>query len=69
MRLGPTELLLILGIAVLLFGHRLPGIGKSLGEGIRGFKKGMTEDDQTPKELDEGDSQRSQKTHQNEKQR
>jgi sec-independent protein translocase protein TatA len=43
--LGFPELLLILGIAVLLFGNRLPTIGKSLGEGIRNFKKGLNQED------------------------
>ena len=44
--IGFTELLLIFGIMVLLFGTRLPSIGKSLGEGIKNFKKGLnsTED-------------------------
>lgn len=62
MRLGMTELLVIFGIAILLFGHRLPGIGKSLGEGIRGFKKGMSEDDdEAPKELGSGEKTNSQR--------
>lgn len=44
MNLGFTEILLILGIALLFFGpSRLPGLGKSLGEAIRGFKKGLEE--------------------------
>ena len=43
--LGPTELLIILGILVLLFGaSRLPKLGKSMGQSIRGFKKGLNED-------------------------
>ena len=42
MSLGPMELVLILGIALLLFGpSRLPGLGRSMGDAIRGFKKGM----------------------------
>ena len=46
MNLGFTELLLIAGIALLLFGpSRLPGLGKSIGEAIRGFKKGLNEDE------------------------
>lgn len=40
-RIGIGELLVILAIAVLLFGNRLPGVGKSLGEGLRNFKKGL----------------------------
>jgi sec-independent protein translocase protein TatA len=48
MSLGPTELLLLLGIALLFFGpSRLPDLGKSFGEAIRGFKKGM-EDEEKP---------------------
>jgi len=42
MNLGFTEMLFLLLIALLFFGpSRLPGIGKSLGEAIRGFKKSM----------------------------
>ena len=38
----PWHLLIIAGIAVLLFGGRkLPELGKGLGEGLRGFKEGM----------------------------
>lgn len=48
MNLGWTEILLIGGIALLLFGpSKLPGLGRSLGESIRGFKKALNED---PKE-------------------
>lgn len=49
MSLGPMELALLLGIALLVFGpSRLPGLGKSLGDAIRGFKKGM-EGEEEPK--------------------
>jgi sec-independent protein translocase protein TatA len=42
--MGPTELLIIAGIVVLLFGaSRLPKLGKSAGQGIRGFKDGLKE--------------------------
>jgi len=47
MNLGMTELLLGLGIVLLLFGpSKLTGLGKSLGEAIRGFKKGINETDE-----------------------
>lgn len=40
--IGLSELLVILLVCLLLFGaNRLPEIGKSLGEGIREFKKTM----------------------------
>jgi sec-independent protein translocase protein TatA len=42
--LGVTELLVILAIAVLLFGgSKLPKLGQSLGESIANFKKGVKE--------------------------
>lgn len=45
MNLGWTEILLIGGIALLVFGpNKLPSLGKSMGEAIRGFKKGITEE-------------------------
>ncbi len=39
--LGTWELLIILAIGLLLFGRRLPEVGKSLGKGIVEFKKGL----------------------------
>ena len=38
----PTHLLVIFGIALLVFGpKKLPELGKGIGEGIRGFKAAM----------------------------
>jgi sec-independent protein translocase protein TatA len=40
----PTHLLVIFGIALLVFGpKKLPELGKGIGEGIRGFKSAMRE--------------------------
>ena len=40
---NPTHLVLLLGIALLLFGaKRLPEIGRSLGSGMREFKDSVT---------------------------
>ena len=39
--LNPMELMVVLAIAVLLFGKRLPEVGRSLGRGIVEFKKGL----------------------------
>jgi sec-independent protein translocase protein TatA len=40
---GPTELVLILLIVVIIFGaRRLPELMKSLGEGIKNFRKAMS---------------------------
>ncbi len=42
----PMHLLVLLGLALLLFGpKKLPELGKSLGEGIRGFKSAMKEEE------------------------
>ena len=39
------QILIVLAIIVLFFGaNRIPQLGKSLGQAIRGFKKGITED-------------------------
>ncbi len=39
--IGPMELIIVMVIAVLLFGKRLPEVGRSLGKGIIEFKKGL----------------------------
>ena len=41
--LGPTEMLIVLVIAVLLFGKRLPEVGRSLGKGMMEFRKGLND--------------------------
>ncbi len=38
---GPWEIMIILGLGVLLFGRKLPEVGRSLGKGIVEFKKGL----------------------------
>lgn len=52
--IGSTELLLISGIALLLFGgKKLPEMMRGLGEGVREFKKGVNdakETDENPNE-------------------
>lgn len=54
--LGPQELILIFLIVIVIFGaRRLPELGKSLGEGIKNFKKSVTKerDDEEEKEQEE----------------
>ena len=44
MFIGTTELILVAGIALLLFGgKKLPELMKGLGQGVQSFKKGMNE--------------------------
>ena len=38
---GTTEWIIILVIGLLIFGRRLPEVGRSLGKGIVEFKKGI----------------------------
>lgn len=38
---GPTELIIILIVALLIFGKRLPDVARSLGKGIVEFKRGV----------------------------
>jgi sec-independent protein translocase protein TatA len=47
MSFGPWEILLLALAGLLIFGRRLPEVGKSLGRGIVEFKKGLSgiEDD------------------------
>ena len=54
MRLGFGEILVILVLALLFFGpSKLPALGASLGEAIKGFKKGLQSlnDDDKPAEV------------------
>ncbi|MBN1318176.1 MAG: twin-arginine translocase TatA/TatE family subunit [Anaerolineales bacterium] len=53
-QLGPTELLIILGIVILLFGvGRLSKIGSELGQGIRAFKTGLKGEDEVAESDDQ----------------
>jgi len=46
--IGFPELLVILGVAVLLFGgKKIPEVAKGLGEGIRNFKSALKGDEET----------------------
>ena len=47
--LQPMHLLVILAIAVFVFGpKKLPELGKGLGEAIRGFKHSLNTPEETP---------------------
>lgn len=54
MKIGVTEILLILLIVILLFGGRkIPELMKGLGEGVKEFKKAMKTDDEKDKKEEE----------------
>jgi sec-independent protein translocase protein TatA len=45
MAVGPWQIIIIAAVVVLLFGaSRFADLGKGIGEGIKNFKKGITED-------------------------
>ncbi len=64
---GPFEMMMIAGFGLLIFGRRLPEVGRSIGKTIVEFKRGMREiEDETlyeerqPKKLDQPRSDQSQ---------
>lgn len=66
MSLGVPELVVILIIVLLLFGpSKLPGLGKSVGEAIRGFKKGLNEDAGVDQQKEKLQSQKAKESESN----
>ena len=50
-QLGFPEILVILAVAVLLFGgKKIPELAKGLGQGIRNFKTALKSEDEQPKQ-------------------
>jgi sec-independent protein translocase protein TatA len=52
--LGPVEVVVILLVALLIFGRRLPEVARSLGQGLVEFRKGLRDepaDDDRPRPL------------------
>ncbi len=40
---GPFEMMLLAGLGLLIFGRRLPEVGRNIGKGIVEFKRGLKE--------------------------
>lgn len=50
-KLGPTEIILILAIVLLLFGgKKIPELMRGMGKGVKSFKDGMKGEDEDPKQ-------------------
>ncbi len=50
---APTELLLILGIVVMIFGaKRIPEIMGGVAQGIKSFKKNLDDDDKPAQQIE-----------------
>lgn len=53
---APWEILVVLAVALLLFGNRLPDVMRSLGRSVTEFKKGINDQDdhnEPPKKIDD----------------
>jgi sec-independent protein translocase protein TatA len=46
---GGWEWIIILAVVLVLFGHRIPGMARSLGSGITEFKRGLKDGDENDK--------------------
>ena len=56
---GPTELIIVLVIVLLIFGpKRLPGLGRQLGSGMREFKDSIAGKDGDDRDEDDDDGRR-----------
>jgi len=49
---GPLEIVVILVVALLIFGKRLPEIARNIGKSLTEFKKGIHEAKETKDELE-----------------
>jgi sec-independent protein translocase protein TatA len=57
--IGPTELIIVLVIVLVIFGpKRLPGLGRSLGSGMKEFRDSVT--GKADRDLDDDDDGRKQ---------
>ncbi len=52
---GGWEWIIVLLAILLLFGRRIPGIARSLGQGINSFKKGLNDPVEEGKQEDGGE--------------
>src|SRR3954452_8394959 len=60
MNIGPTELLIVLAIVLLLFGStKLPKLARSLGEAQKEFKKGVDEGKPIDAKASDGDADKA----------
>jgi len=50
---GGYEWLIILAVVLVLFGHRIPGMARSLGSGITEFKRGLKDGAENGKSVED----------------
>ncbi|MCD8562480.1 MAG: twin-arginine translocase TatA/TatE family subunit [Alphaproteobacteria bacterium] len=53
---GPLQILLIILLVIVIFGaSRVPGIAENLAKGIKAFKKGLKDEDETSPQISKKD--------------
>ena len=58
--MGPSiwQILIVVVVVLFIFGpKRIPGLGKSLGEAIKGFRKGIKDDNKESEDPDSSDTE------------
>jgi sec-independent protein translocase protein TatA len=59
MRIGPTEIVLIIVLALILFGgSRIAGLGKALGKSIKDFRTEVKDDTAVAAPADESETKK-----------
>ena len=62
MRIGPTEIFMILIVVLIIFGPKnLPKLGKMFGQTMKGFKEGIDDDDDERRYHQEGQDREGRK--------
>lgn len=60
--IGPMEALIIGGVALLIFGNRLPSVARSVGKSLVEFKKGMNDIEEEVKQAGSVENQTASKS-------
>jgi sec-independent protein translocase protein TatA len=60
--IGTTEMIIVMVVILVLFGHRLPTVMRSMGRGIKEFKEGINDEPTDDELLDDGKTKKSEDT-------
>ena len=66
MRIGPTEIFMILIVVLIIFGPKnLPKLGKRFGKTMKGFQEGINDDDDDDDTTKKAKTEKAEKTDKN----